>query len=328
MPFFLRNIHKKFISLTSHQTIPFEVKITCSCLCIILITVWLMVLHAFWINEDVNLDGKNAPTYALDRWNKGYKGLSESEKKIWESANASKIAGKSEDWIERLWKNQQYYKLFGDEVFYSTPAEELDRRYYNYLASKAIVDKYGSNKNIQELLSLTPEAKDELVHSDYKSDAYYKDEAEDRIFDGKHSWKDRLYSGLKTSWSRMWEGTWLGAAAGSIIPGVGTATGAITGTAGMALEGFLEGVVHPEKDGYLSYEKEKNDEIFNKILANDNQRIKQEAQPEINKISTQLYTAYTQGQLSESDINKMFDDIALNNDKKVYVDELGNERTH
>lgn len=282
------------------------------------------------VNKLINLDinGKDSPLYALDNWNKGLKGMSESERKAWEYANASKIEGKSEENKEQIWKNQQYYKLFGDKVFYSTPAEELNKRYYNYLASKAIIEKYGSNANIEQLLSLSPEAKDKLLHSDYKSDAYYKDEAEDRIFDKKYSWKDRLYSGLNTSLSRMGFGTVAGATAGSVLPGFGTVAGAAAGTIVGGVEGLLEGIAHPEEGAsYLSYEKKENDEIFDKILVEDNKKLKQEKEKEINEANNQLYIAFKNGQVSENDINKMFDDVALNNDKKDYVDELGNKRT-
>lgn len=277
------------------------------------------------------------PFYELNKWNQGLRGLDEDELDLWERENEQKTLGQLEDWKERLWKNQKFVQDLGMAAFQNTPdANERDEMYENYLLGKPIIQRYGNQDNIQQLLSLTPEGKKELLKSDYKNDWQLK---EDNKQDEDKSWFD--YS-LGERWNALSSqavsqgatgagiGSVVGTSAGTPLFGVGAVAGGILGGAfggasGM-ISGAMTGLAHPEDAEEINQAKRKteNDGILNKIITSDNERKKAESSNEINDRWSKYLNAYQNGQLSEEQINEMYNNIALSG-KRTQTDELGNE---
>jgi hypothetical protein len=282
------------------------------------------------------------PLKDLDNWNKGYLNASDTEKEMWKATPlVQKFINQlhpSDKKLDELWRIQAAIKYVGKDNALSMTKDEMSNKYYEHLTNNAIKEMYGSNSNINELLNLTPEAKDELLHSGYKSEAYFRHLAEDRKNDkSNYTLLERAASGASKALSRALDGTFAGMSVGSLIgapvAGAGAIPGAVIGAVSGALvgveQGFAEGFTHPEDDdaySLLGKDKEDNDALLNKILVNDNKRIKEKESKNINAVSANIYESYRNGKISAEEIDKAFDDLALNNDQKVYTDELGRKR--
>lgn len=274
------------------------------------------------------LTPENVFDYNLNVWNEGLKGLPNSRKEIWEQENAEKIADKDDEWKDRLWRNQQFVNVFGREKFdeMAGQKEARDSLYYDYVTKDAILKKYGRDSDINDLLSLTPKGRDELIKSGYKND-FELQQQDDK--DENKGWYDyslgeRTNAITSKTYQYGMSGLGTGSIIGSVVPGVGTAAGAVIGGLSGSLTGFLEGVAHPEDAGDINKAQKRadNEEIFNKIRTADNDRMKKDSADDINDLTAKYYQAYAQGEITDDDINKMFDDTALSG-KKTYTDELG-----
>ena len=273
------------------------------------------------------------PLYNINKWDAGYSGLSEAEKKQWDRENASYIKGADSSYIDRMWRNQQFVKAFGTDAFYQLTPKERDSIYEDRLASDAIKTKYSTNANLNDLLSLTTEGKRELLKSDYKND-YTIEQENQKEGNGDKKWGD--YS-LGERWNavtqgttfRIAEGATLGGTIGSFLPGKGNIIGTLSGTAAGLLVGMGEGLIYPE----ISEKKNKADRIQNNnaILENieisDNERKKKDSQTEIDATANSLFKAYNDGSITEAQIDNEFNTIALNG-KRTYTDELGKTQVY
>lgn len=272
------------------------------------------------------------PMYGINRWNGGLAGLEESERMLWKQQNYSKINGHSDEWQNRLWKNQQFANTFGTEVFYSMPnPEDRDKLYMDYLTSDALEKKFGKNRNIEQLRSLTPQGKMELLNSDYMADWQLKDA--DKADEDK-SWLD--YS-LSERWNAISNdvGSYgmAGLSIGSLIGAGITAPaggwegsivgGVLGGLTGMGT-GLVSGIVYPENAAAINQAERRsdNEEILNKITVADNERKKQESYEDIGQTFANYLQAYQRGQISTEEVDQMFDQIALSG-KRTNVNELG-----
>ena len=273
------------------------------------------------------------PFHELNKWKAGLRGLNREEIDLWERQNEAKTEGHDELWKERLWRNQQFVNTFGMEVFQAMPnKDDRDEMYKDYLLGNAVGRKYKDNSNLQQLMSLTPQGKEELLKSDYKSDLQLKRENQE---DADKDWWD--YS-LGERWNAITsnavakgsEGMAIGTLAGSIAGGgVGSIPGlAIGGLTGMAY-GALRGVVMPESaqsENQLQ-RKTDNEDILNKITVADNDRKKEQSLPEINNLWGRYTQAYNKGMITSEQVDEMFDNIALNG-KRTSTDELGNTQQY
>lgn len=267
------------------------------------------------------------PMYGINRWNGGLAGLDESERTLWKQQNYNKINGQSEEWQDRLWKNQQFANTFGTEAFYSMPnVEDRDKFYMDYLTNDAIEKKFGRNRNIEQLRSLTPQGKMELLNSDYMADWQLKNA--DRADEDK-SWWD--YS-LGERWNAIsndvgsygMAGLGTGSLIGAAFEGVGSIPGAVIGgLVGMGT-GLVKGVFNPEDAQAVNQAERRsdNEEILNKITVADNERKKQDSQGEIAQTFANYLQAYQNGQISTEEVDQMFDQTALSG-KRTNVNELG-----
>lgn len=268
------------------------------------------------------------PLYDLKKWNQGIAGLDKEERDLWEAQNAEKIAGKSDEWIDRLWKNQQYFNVAGAEDFYSHTPEERDKRYEDFLLGVGIKKKYSSNDNINQLMSLTPEGKQELLNSNYKSN--YELKAEDEAAEDK-DWSDytigeRWNAINQNMGSYGLSGIGLGTTVGAMFTGVGSIPGAALGGVAGGLTGIIRGITNPEdaKDANAIQRKLNNEDTLHKITVADNDRKKEQASKEITDLQSKYIQAYQQGKISSEDVDSMFDAIALNGKRTTQPDEFGN----
>lgn len=284
------------------------------------------------INKLLNWKEEDNYDYYLNRWNNGLEGLGEDERNAWDKVNASKIAGHDEAWQDRLWRNQQFVNAFGMERFNEMPdKDDRDNFYYDYVTKDAIVKRFGNNQNIGELLSLTPKGREELLKSDYKNDGQMRQSDNDADNKGwtDYSFRERWNALTSDVYKQGMEGLGAGSIAGSVLPGVGTGLGAAIGGASGVISGLLTSILHPE-DAYSVNKAQRqadNDNILNKIAVADGDRMKEDSQDAISELTSRYYQAYAQGQVTDSEINKAFDDIALNG-KKAITDELGNTQEY
>ena len=265
------------------------------------------------------------PMYAINKWDAGYNGLSDSEKRLWDRENAPYLKGANQNYIDRMWRNQQFAKTFGLDTFYKLSPSERDAMYEDKLTTEAVETKYGTNENLNEILSLTPEGKKELLKSDYKNNLTIEEENNEQL-DKKHddySFRERLdaitsrAADLGKKWGLI--GTTLG------IGSIGPAMGFVSGAGGGMLAGVAQGFLHPEDNNKKvnSARVQDNNAILENIVISDNERKKKDSQQEIDIATNNLLNAYSKGEITEGQINQEFDNIALNG-KKSYVDELGN----
>lgn len=283
----------------------------------------LLVQKMIYNNNSLNTDteDKDAYDYNLNRWKDGLAGLDSAEREIWMQTNASKIKGKTEDDQDRLWRNQQFVNVFGLDTFNKMRGrkDDRDKLYYDYITKDALIKKYGDkDPNMLQFMSLTPEGREELLRSDYMGENQLQ--KNEKIDQNKSWWdysfKERGNAIASKAADRALTGLW-GSLAG--LPG------AVIGVGAGLFEGTLEGLWHPE-DAYdinKAQKRKDNADILHKIEVADNNRKKEESEDEISKLRNSYYIAYAQGRMTDEEINKAFDNIALNG-KRTVVDELGN----
>ena len=292
------------------------------------------------------------PLGSIEKWDKGLQGLSEDDYNQWQVDNLDLTQGKSERWQDRLWRNQQFAHAFGKDAFYAIPdKEKRDEIYRSALLGNAVESKYKGNKNLPQLLDLTPQGQEELLKSDYKSDVLMslrkEDEDQkdvlplptliDRTLEGNWdavsesigNWAsygigDRWRAVVSKLPTRAEQGMFLGGTLGLPLFGIGAGVGMFLGGAAGLLEGVLEGIAHPDDAKSLNASKEQmdNDSILQKIVVADNDRKKKASQADISQLTSQYIQAYQNGQISADDVDSMFDGLALNGKKSV-TDELG-----
>lgn len=264
----------------------------------------------------------------IDKWDEGLSGLSDEDRKSWEYQNFQKIRGKDDEWKDRLWRNQQFISKFGLDAFKSNIPEERDKFYEDYITSDAVAKKFSNDKNLQQLLELTPEGKKELLKSNYLPEyaLHQADiDAEEKDWND-YTLKERWNASRKGIGELGYSGVGVGSVVGGIIGGApGTIVGAAIGGVAGATIGIMEGVINPSYgDEFNAQQRRKdNEDILSKITAADNERKKEQSSDEIDNRFTELNAAYQKGLITSEQIESTFDDIALNG-KKGNIDEFGN----
>lgn len=219
---------------------------------------------------------------------KGLGGLSQQERDAWRRINASKLEGKSAQYEDRLYANQQFVKKFGMDAFKSYNKDQRDYIYKNALVNEAFTsafspytDKKGADgkfiidpnkgmgnvEEFQKYFAMDADSKLELLESGWKTtpqiEAMLKEE---------HKRKQDLISN-----SSAWAGAspWAQSAVA-----VGTS--------------FHE-PIHEE------FSRSKNNKIIEGIYARDLKKREAELQPEIDN-----YYINTIGELSDSEVKSQF----------------------
>lgn len=219
---------------------------------------------------------------------KGLSGLSQQERDAWRRINASKLEGKSAQYEDRLYANQQFVKKFGMDTFKSYNKDQRDYIYKNALVNEAFTSAFspytnkkgadgkfiidpnkgmGNAEEFQKYFAMDADSKLELLKSGWKTtpqiEAMLKEE---------HKRKQDL-----TSNSSYWAGAspWAQSAVA-----VGTS--------------FHE-PIHEE------FSRSKNNKIIEGIYARDLKKREAELQPEIDN-----YYINTIGELSDSEVKSQF----------------------
>ena len=264
----------------------------------------------------------------INRWDAGVDGLNDNEKTAWKYENFNKIRGKSDEWIDRLWRNQQYIAKYGLDDFKSTPVKERDKKFEDGITGEAIIKIYGNDDNVSQLLELTPQGRRELLNSDYKPSYALRQadiDAQEKNW-SDYTWKERINAQQARINELGLRGLGIGSIAGTTVAGgIGSIAGAAIGGALGYVTGFWSGLAHPEYGDDLNVvqRRKDNEDILNKITVADNERKKEESKNDIDELSKYYLKAYSNKQISDDEVDDMFNAIALSG-KKTATDELGN----
>ena len=208
---------------------------------------------------------------------RGLKGLSDQERSVWERDNAKKIAGQSQEQIERIYANQQFIKRYGLNAFKSLDANQRDNIYRKGVINRAITNIYspytvnkkgqtvfdankgvGNTATYEKIKQLSDESKIDLLNSEYKTTKNFKG-------------LDNLAKVYHTI--------------GTLKPVIGV----VSETAGDILNGIN------------NLRKESNDSILEGIISKDEKRKKEAIQPLIDD-----YAVKELGKVSDSQIKQDF----------------------
>lgn len=219
---------------------------------------------------------------------KGLSGLSQQERDAWRRINASKLEGKSAQYEDRLYANQQFVKKFGMDAFKSYNKDQRDYIYKNALVNEAFTSAFspytnkkgadgkfivdpnkgmGNAEEFQKYFAMDADSKLELLKSGWKTTPQIE-----TMLKEEHKRKQDLINN-----SSAWAGAspWAQSAVA-----VGTS--------------FHE-PIHEE------FSRSKNNKIIEGIYARDLKKREAELQPEIDN-----YYINTIGELSDSEVKSQF----------------------
>lgn len=219
---------------------------------------------------------------------RGLEGLSQQERDAWRRANASKLEGKSAQYEDRLYANQQFVKKFGMDAFNSFNKDQRDYIYKNTIVNELYTDLYspytdkvgtdgkyivdpnkgmGSEAEFKKYYAMDADSKLELIRSGWKPTPQIESELK----------KERDMKLATISNSNAWVGA------------PNYAQGAVTASF------IFREPIHEE----LS--RSKNNKILEGIYARDLKKREEELQPEIDD-----YYLNTIGKLSDSEVKSQF----------------------
>ena len=226
---------------------------------------------------------------------KGLKGLSAEAREAWrqQQIELKKLKGsESFAYEDRLYRNQQYAKKYGEESFYNTSMEERDAQFEKDITLEALEDKYKGDPNIEEYKTLSIKGMQKLIESEHvntlelQKDFEALEKAKTNIDnldvedDTKPlSLKERLKSAYKTS---------------VFVP-----TGGIKSQQEIQKEG-----------AQTAYDAKKkiSEETYEKIRTEDNEYIINSSKKEANEVKGDLLLEYNQGNISTEDIDELFEE--------------------
>ena len=219
---------------------------------------------------------------------RGLEGLSQQERDAWRRVNASKLEGKSAQYEDRLYANQQFVKKFGMDAFNSFNKDQRDYIYKNTIVNELYTDLYspytdkvgtdgkyivdpnkgmGSEAEFKKYYAMDADSKLELIRSGWKPTPQIESELK----------KERDMKLATISNSNAWVGA------------PNYAQGAVTASF------IFREPIHEE----LS--RSKNNKILEGIYARDLKKREEELQPEIDD-----YYLNTIGKLSDSEVKSQF----------------------
>lgn len=219
---------------------------------------------------------------------RGLEGLSQQERDAWRRVNASKLEGKSAQYEDRLYANQQFVKKFGIDAFNSFNKDQRDYIYKNTIVNELYTDLYspytdkvgtdgkyivdpnkgmGSEAEFKKYYAMDADSKLELIRSGWKPTPQIESELK----------KERDMKLATISNSNAWVGA------------PNYAQGAVTASF------IFREPIHEE----LS--RSENNKILEGIYARDLKKREEELQPEIDD-----YYLNTIGKLSDSEVKSQF----------------------
>ena len=219
---------------------------------------------------------------------KGLSGLSQQERDAWRRVNASKLEGKSAQYEDRLYANQQFVKKFGMNAFKSYNKDQRDYIYKNALVNEAFTSAFspytnkkgadgkfivdpnkgmGNAEEFQKYFAMDADSKLELLESGWKTTPQIES-----MLKKEHNAKQKYINNPNA---------WIGAPA--------YAKGAVT---------FSTAISEPIHE---EFSRSKNNKILEGIYARDLKKREAELQPEIDD-----YYINTIGRLSDSEVKSQF----------------------
>lgn len=219
---------------------------------------------------------------------KGLSGLSQQERDAWRRVNASKLEGKSAQYEDRLYANQQFVKKFGMNAFKSYDKDQRDYIYKNALVNEAFTSAFspytnkkgadgkfivdpnkgmGNAEEFQKYFAMDADSKLELLESDWKTTPQIES-----MLKKEHDAKQEYLNNSNA---------WLGAPT--------YAKGAVAFTTAISEP------IHEE------FSRSKNNKILEGIYSRDLKKREAELQPEIDD-----YYINTIGNLSDSEVKSQF----------------------
>lgn len=219
---------------------------------------------------------------------KGLSGLSQQERDAWRRVNASKLEGKSAQYEDRLYANQQFVKKFGMNAFKSYDKDQRDYIYKNALVNEAFTSAFspytnkkgadgkfivdpnkgmGNAEEFQKYFAMDADSKLELLESDWKTTPQIES-----MLKKEHDVKQEYLNNSNA---------WLGAPT--------YAKGAVAFTTAISEP------IHEE------FSRSKNNKILEGIYSRDLKKREAELQPEIDD-----YYINTIGNLSDSEVKSQF----------------------
>ena len=219
---------------------------------------------------------------------KGLSGLSQQERDAWRRVNASKLEGKSAQYEDRLYANQQFVKKFGMDAFKSYNKNQRDYIYKNALVNEAFTSAFspytnkkgadgnfivdpnkgmGNAEEFQKYFAMDADSKLELLKSGWRTTPQINS-----MLKREHATKQKLINNPNA---------WVGASP--------YAQGAV------ALATSIDEPIHEE------FSRSKNNKILEGIYAKDLKKREAELQPEIDD-----YYINTIGELSDTEVKSQF----------------------
>lgn len=219
---------------------------------------------------------------------KGLSGLSQQERDAWRKINASKLEGKSAQYEDRLYANQQFIKKFGMDAFKSYNKDQRDYIYKNALVNEAFTSAFspytdkkgadgkfiidpnkgmGNAEEFQKYFAMDADSKLELLESGWKTTPQIES-----MLKEEHKRKQDLISNSSA---------WAGAS-----PWAQSAVASATS---------ISEPIHEE------FSRSRNNKILEGIYARDLKKREAELQPEIDD-----YYINTIGGLSDSEVKSQF----------------------
>ncbi len=219
---------------------------------------------------------------------KGLSGLSQQERDAWRRVNASKLEGKSAQYEDRLYANQQFVKKFGMDAFKSYNKNQRDYIYKNALVNEAFTSAFspytnkkgadgnfivdpnkgmGNAEEFQKYFAMDADSKLELLKSGWRTTPQINS-----MLKREHATKQKLINNPNA---------WVGASP--------YAQGAV------ALATSIDEPIDEE------FSRSKNNKVLEGIYAKDLKKREAELQPEIDD-----YYINTIGELSDTEVKSQF----------------------
>lgn len=210
---------------------------------------------------------------------KGWNQLTEEERSSWLEKHPKYKGLDSVSMIDG-YANQTFVDTFGIKAFKSMSRADRDALYKEKVLNDAVKENFSDDDNYADIIGLTTQGKEELFNSDY----FEKEALEEK----RRQTVDNLTG--KSKAGEIWD---------ALNP---------TG-----LRAARRGVT---KFGANIAEKKK-DTILNDIIAKDNYRKDENSTNRATQVASSYKQGLQSGELTEDDINKAFNDIALGSKRTV-----------
>lgn len=230
----------------------------------------------------------------------GLGSLSVEDKTKWMEANASRLPKAStvspyeyQRMADRIYRNDLFRQKFAsqnkdDALLKSLSPEDRDNLYKSTLVGEEFTKRFGNNANIDELNELSIDGKIDLLGSDYMSDAEFSKYKQDQ--EGVKQEINDALSGKKGFFETL----------GWLMP-----SAMATPLGGTHADATKEAI-----DDKISAKEKSNADELAKVVAADNDRIKEQSAAPVNEYLQSLLKQIDDGILTTQQVDAAFSQIA------------------